>query len=194
MNGLIVALGNPGREYENTRHNIAWMVIDRLSFFRELVWKEKFKGVFTTKDSNRTKFYFLKPHTFMNLSGRSVSALMNFYQIDLKNVIVLHDEMDLPFGTIAFKEGGGLAGHNGLKSISENCGGPDFKRIRMGVGRPSVGDSKDWVLSTFNQNEAIHLDIYLDNAAKAIEDSIKLGFSKAAGSYSRKCLVPTTDK
>ncbi|OFZ25176.1 MAG: aminoacyl-tRNA hydrolase [Bdellovibrionales bacterium RIFOXYB1_FULL_37_110] len=191
---LIVALGNPGREYENTRHNIAWLVMDRLSFFKELSWKEKFKGVFASKDFGNTKFYFLKPLTFMNLSGRSISALISFYQIDLKNIIVLHDEMDLPFGTIAFKEGGGLAGHNGLKSIVDTCGSQDFKRIRLGVGRPSVGDSKDWVLSGFNKQESVHLDIYLDSAAKALEDSIKLGFAKAAGNYSRKCLVSIIDK
>jgi PTH1 family peptidyl-tRNA hydrolase len=149
MDRLIVGLGNPGTKYQHTRHNIGWDVFEELSFAHDLKWVDKFKGLYSVYNNEADKIYFLKPQTFMNLSGESVQPLMNFFKIPLENTLVVHDELDLPFGTIAFKKGGGLAGHNGLKSIAASLGTQDFRRVRMGIGRPVHGDVSNWVLSGY---------------------------------------------
>ncbi len=117
MDRLVIGLGNPGVKYHHSRHNIGWDVFEELSFSNQLKWNEKFKGLYTVYNNGAEKIYFLKPQTFMNLSGESVQPLMAFFKIPIENILVIHDELDLPFGTIAFKKGGGLAGHNGLTSI-----------------------------------------------------------------------------
>ncbi|MCY4523807.1 MAG: aminoacyl-tRNA hydrolase, partial [Halobacteriovoraceae bacterium] len=112
MNKLIVALGNPGKKYESTRHNVAWQAFARLAFHSELTWKNKFKGVYADYLNHETKFIFLMPQTYMNLSGFSVQDCMNFFKISPQETLVVHDEVDIPYGVCAFKKGGGLAGHN----------------------------------------------------------------------------------
>ena len=183
---LIVALGNHGVEYELTRHNFGWLVVDGLPFESQLHWKEKFKGVYCSHTSGSEKIYFLKPHTYMNLSGQSVQALMSFFKITAEELLVIHDDLDLEFGKIVFKNGGGLGGHNGLKSIVASLGTRDFMRLRLGIGRPSRGNPSNWVLSRFTDDEFISLERILKEAAKALETSINDGFSKAATLYSRK--------
>ncbi|MCK5072102.1 MAG: aminoacyl-tRNA hydrolase [Bacteriovoracaceae bacterium] len=190
MSKLIVALGNPGKEYESTRHNIAWTAMEHLSFSSNFNWMKKFKGYYSHSTISGTKYFFLKPQTYMNLSGESVCKLANFFKIELEDILVLHDEMDLEFGTIAFKQGGGLAGHNGLRSIADRMGGRDFKRLRLGIGRPVHGSDSNWVLSPFGPDERIHLDIYLDTIVEAIETYMKRGFSFAASNFSRKSILP----
>lgn len=189
MDRLIIGLGNPGSKYHNSRHNIGWDVLEELSFYRDLKWTEKFKGHFAVYSHGDEKIFFLKPMTFMNLSGESVQPLMNFYKITFENILVVHDELDLPFGTIAFKKGGGLAGHNGLKSIAAHLGTQEFKRVRMGIGRPVHGDVSNWVLSGYTGEDKDFLKPYLQGAAKALEDYIELGFEKAATKYSKKKIV-----
>ena len=125
MDKLIVGLGNYGTKYESTRHNIGWDIFEYLSFKDRLIWKEKFKGVFASHSVNGVKYHFLKPQTYMNLSGESVAPLCSFFKVKIEDILVLHDELDLPFGTVAFKKGGGLAGHNGLKSTTRRAG--EFK-------------------------------------------------------------------
>lgn len=187
MKQLIVALGNPGNEYTHTRHNVAWMVLDHLKNASSLVWREKFKGLFTTTSDA----VFLKPQTYMNLSGESVVPAAQFYKLGLNDILVIHDELDLPYGTIAFKKGGGSAGHNGLKSITGLLGAPEYNRLRVGIGKPSVGSVSNWVLSPFSSEEQIQLEDYLDATARAVELYLESGYDKAASRYSRKSLIQT---
>ena len=168
MSYLIVGLGNPGLEYRNTRHNIAWDMFEKLPFFSDLVWKEKSKGLWASKEFEGEKFYFLMPQTYMNLSGESVIPFANYFKIDKENILIVHDEIDLPFGTVMFKNGGGLAGNNGLKSIAQQFGDNNFKRFRMGIGRPVHGSVSDWVLGKYHGDEAIMIDDYLQKASNAI--------------------------
>ena len=189
MDRLIVGLGNPGSKYHHSRHNIGWDVFEELSFARDLLWSEKFKGIYTSYNSGSDKIYFLKPQTFMNLSGESLRPMMDFFKIDIENILVVHDELDLPFGTIAFKKGGGLAGHNGLKSITEKLGSQEFKRLRVGIGRPVHGDVSNWVLSGYTGEDKDFFVPYLKATAEALEENIKLGFDKAATIYSKKKIV-----
>jgi peptidyl-tRNA hydrolase, PTH1 family len=183
---LIIALGNPGREYEHTRHNIAWNLIEECPFFRNVTWKEKFKGLYSVVEHGAHKIYVLKPQTFMNLSGESVRPMMDFFKIQKGDILVVHDELDLPFGTLGFKPGGGLAGHNGLKSIAQHLGDGEFSRLRLGIGRPEFGSVSNWVLSRFSPNEQAMLTDYFDVASQALECYIEKGFSKAASLFSKK--------
>ena len=189
MDRLIIGLGNPGMKYHNTRHNIGWDTFEELSFAGELKWIEKFKGQYAVYNYGNDKIYFLKPQTFMNLSGESVQPLMSFFKIPVENILVVHDELDLPFGTIAFKKGGGLAGHNGLKSITACLGTQEFKRVRVGIGRPVHGDVSNWVLSGYTGEDKDFFREYLKGAAASLEEYIKLGFDKAATIYSKKKII-----
>lgn len=189
MDRLIVGLGNPGIKYHCTRHNIGWDVFEELSFFDQLKWTEKFKGHYATFQNGSEKIYFLKPQTFMNLSGESVQPLMSFFKITIENILVVHDELDLPFGTLAFKKGGGLAGHNGLKSITQHLGSQEFRRVRLGIGRPVHGDVSNWVLSGYTGEDKDFFRPFLKGAAQSLEDYIKNGFDKAATTYSKKKIV-----
>lgn len=186
MDSLIVGLGNPGREYETTRHNIGWLALDKLSFASRLTWKDKFKGLYAQHSTTSgDKAYFLKPQTYMNLSGESAQPCAAFFKIPVGQVLVIQDELDLPFGTLAFKKGGGLAGHNGLKSMAARFGSQDFVRLRLGIGRPTHGDVSSWVLSGFHGDEAARLDDFLKLAAEAIELYVENGFDSAARKFSR---------
>ena len=189
MDRLIVGLGNPGSKYHHSRHNIGWDVFEELSFASDLLWTEKFKGFYATYNTGTDKIYFLKPQTFMNLSGESLQPMMAFFKIDIESILVVHDELDLPFGTIAFKKGGGLAGHNGLKSITEKLGSQEFKRLRVGIGRPLHGDVSNWVLSGYTGEDKDFFEPYLKGTAVAVEEYIKFGFDKAATIYSKKKIV-----
>jgi len=187
---LVVGLGNHGPEYEFTRHNIGWLAIDQVSNIDpDSRWKNKFKGIYTSLNFNGRKVYFLKPQTYMNLSGESAGPLAKFFKIPKENILVVHDEVDLPYGTIAFKKGGGLAGHNGLKSLNSHLGGPDFMRLRLGVGKPTRGEVSSWVLGSFSKTEEKTLGEYLATAAAAIELSLEKGYEKAASEYSRKNIL-----
>ncbi|MCO4794045.1 MAG: aminoacyl-tRNA hydrolase [Bacteriovoracaceae bacterium] len=186
MDRLVVALGNPGREYEETRHNIGQMILEKLSFHSDLVWKSKFKGQWASKETELGKVYFLVPETYMNLSGESVAPLCKFFKVSIENILVVHDELDLPYGTLMFKNGGGLAGHNGLKSIAQLMGGQSFTRLRVGIGRPERGSVSDFVLSTFSSEEKINIDDVLELGAKGIESFCEKGFEKTAKSFGKK--------
>lgn len=182
---LVVGLGNPGPEYELTRHNIGWLVMDSFEPIDGSFWKDKFKGTFTDTNINGDKVYFLKPQTFMNLSGESVQALCQFFKINPQEILVLHDELDLPFGQIQFKKGGGLAGHNGLKSMAQCLGNQDFYRMRIGIGRPQHGSVSSWVLGKFPNDQDIELVIVMKKSAEAMNAFLKQGM-KAANKYNRK--------
>ncbi|MBT3979948.1 MAG: aminoacyl-tRNA hydrolase [Bacteriovoracaceae bacterium] len=186
MNRLVVALGNPGPEHELTKHNIGWLAVDQLSFHSELRWNSKYRGHFTTYQSKLGKVFILKPMTFMNLSGESVREVVNFFKIPMGDILVVHDELDMDFGKVAFKKGGGLAGHNGLKSIAKSLGSQDFLRLRLGIDRPPHGNVSSWVLSKFTSNQDKNLEDFLIYSAGAIEEFMSQGFQKAAGKFSNK--------
>lgn len=166
-NKLIVGLGNPGKQYENNRHNIGFKVIDYLAHKMALPLSEKvkFKAEFASGSIRDKKIFLLKPLTYMNLSGQSVAAVANFYKISLDNILVIHDEIDLKFADIRFKQGGGNAGHNGLKSISA-CVGNEYGRIRIGVGRPQNSNIEiaDYVLQDFNPEENTIIENFIPNS------------------------------
>jgi peptidyl-tRNA hydrolase, PTH1 family len=149
---LVVGLGNPGPEYALTRHNLGFMVTDRLVGEWSVSWRSKFSGRLAEARDGDLRVALLQPQTFMNLSGRSVAAAMRFYKLEPDALVVVHDEIDLPLGDVRAKFGGGLAGHNGLRSLRESLGTADFARVRIGVGRPERGEQMpvaDWVLRPF---------------------------------------------
>jgi PTH1 family peptidyl-tRNA hydrolase len=182
---LLVGLGNPGREYEETRHNIGFLVADAL--VRGEGWgdyKPKFSGVWTRGDlsgPDRT-VVVLKPQTFMNLSGESVQPAAAFLKVSPANVVVVHDELDLPWRDVRVKFGGGHAGHNGLRSIIQRLGTPDFVRVRVGIGRAPAGfkgDVADWVLSRLDAVERAELGNVVERAVGAVKKVVTGGVQAA---------------
>jgi PTH1 family peptidyl-tRNA hydrolase len=154
---LLVGLGNIGREYEDTRHNIGFMLLDEVA--REFPTKDVSKKEFKGELLKSGELLFLKPHTFMNLSGESITPVINFYKVE--NLIIIHDDLDLPFGALRFKRGGGTGGHNGLKSL-DNWSAKESIRIRMGIGKPVDRDISKFVLGEFNGSEKECLQKWID--------------------------------
>jgi PTH1 family peptidyl-tRNA hydrolase len=182
---LLLGLGNPGPKYQRNRHNVGFMVVDRLAerFARE-PFREKFQGLFaraalpeSTADSG--EFGLLKPLTFMNLSGQSAQKALAFFKLERQRLIVVHDELDLPFETVRVKLGGGSAGHNGIKSLVQHCAGPEFVRIRVGIGRPRTGTTEHYVLSDFSRDECIALPDVIERASLAAQDVMLRGVQAA---------------
>jgi PTH1 family peptidyl-tRNA hydrolase len=149
---LVVGLGNPGRGYARNRHNVGQMVVDELARRHDGAWRGKFNGQLTEVRIDGHKVALLKPETFMNESGRSVRAAAQFFKVDPDQILVVHDEGDFDLGRLQARAGGGLAGHNGLRSIAQQLGTQEFLRLRVGVGRPGHGDRRslaDFVLADF---------------------------------------------
>ena len=159
---LIVGLGNPEHEYFTTRHNLGANALKYIaSEWGYSNWRKKFEGEYISINDRKIPIHLLFPLTYMNLSGRSVAKAVKFFHIPLENVLVLHDDVDLEFGIVKLKFGGGLAGHNGLKSIASAFGSKDFMRLRLGIGRPPY-DMVNYVLGNFSQNEKKDLpEIYI---------------------------------
>lgn len=180
---LVAFLGNYGEEYKNSRHNVAWQFASQLPFYNKFYFQNKFKGdyavvetrvlaewmgetgVYTTKDGGAPrvdedapeKIYFLKPLTYMNLSGESIGELAHFFKISNEEILVVHDELELPIGTVSLKWSGGLGGHNGLRSAKAVLGTADFWRLRFGISKPANVNIADYVLSNFTSDERIIL-------------------------------------
>jgi PTH1 family peptidyl-tRNA hydrolase len=153
---LVVGLGNPGREYARNRHNVGWMVVDELARRHGGSWRSKFNGQLAEIRIDGHKVAVLKPETFMNDSGRPVQAALRFFKLDPDAVLVVHDDGDLELGRLQARLGGGTAGHNGLRSIQQQLGTPEFMRLRVGVGRPERGDPRplaDFVLADFRPED-----------------------------------------
>jgi PTH1 family peptidyl-tRNA hydrolase len=175
---LVVGLGNPGREHENDRHNVGFMVVDalrRAEGFGD--FKSKFSGVWARGEIAGTPVVLLEPHTYMNLSGDSVQAAAAFLKVAPADVVVVHDELDLPWKDVRVKVGGGHAGHNGLRSIIQRLGSPDFVRVRVGIGHPGPGgkDVKGHVLSGFDPVERAELPDVIARAVDAVRRIVKDG-------------------
>jgi peptidyl-tRNA hydrolase, PTH1 family len=173
---LIVGLGNPGREYERTRHNAGWLMLDELARRHDGSWRSKFSGSLAEVRLGDKRLALLKPETYMNESGRSVGAAARFFKVPPEQVLVVHDDVDLEPGRLQARAGGGLAGHNGLRSLAQHLGSQDFLRLRIGVGRPGRGDPRsvsDWVLSAFGLEEDV--DALVARSADAVESLVSDG-------------------
>jgi PTH1 family peptidyl-tRNA hydrolase len=177
---LVAGLGNPGREYARTRHNSGWLVVDELARRHAGSWRSKFSGSLAEVRVDGARVALLKPETYMNESGRSISAGRRFFKTPVEAVLVVHDDVDLAEGRLQARLGGGLAGHNGLRSIAAALGSQDFLRLRIGVGRPGRGDRRsiaDYVLAPFDP--ATDLDALVDRAADAAESIVREGLDAA---------------
>lgn len=182
---LIVGLGNPGREYKDNRHNVGFMLVDRLAVRLDARgMKLQSKAILTTATYEGRKLLLAKPQTFMNLSGQSVQGLVRFYKLPLTSVLIAHDDLDLPFGTIRLRPGGGPGGQKGMASTIESLGTQEFPRLRIGVGRPPGRmDPADYVLQDFSKGEMKELSTILDRAADAALTFVTDGLNKAMNKF-----------
>jgi peptidyl-tRNA hydrolase, PTH1 family len=177
---LVVGLGNPGREHERDRHNVGWLVVDELARRTDARWRGKFSGQLAEVRLDGLRLALLKPETFMNDSGRSVAAAARFFKVEPEALLVVHDDVDLDPGRLQARGGGGLAGHNGLRSLAQALGTQDFLRLRIGVGRPGRGDPRsvaDYVLSPFEVEEDV--GALVSRSADAVEMLAREGVEAA---------------
>src|SRR5512142_937858 len=182
---LLIGLGNPGREYRDNRHNFGFMLIDRLSVrLGARGMKLQSKAIVMNAMHEGRKLLLAKPQTYMNLSGQSIQGLENFYKLPLEHLLVAHDDLDLPFGTIRLRPGGGPGGQKGVASAIERLGTQDFARLRLGIGRPPGRmDPSAYVLQDFSRDEAKILSELLDRAADAALEFVISGLDKAMNKY-----------
>jgi PTH1 family peptidyl-tRNA hydrolase len=177
---LVVGLGNPGREHARDRHNVGWMVADELARRHDGSFKSKFSGRLAEIRVNSLRLALLKPETYMNLSGSSLAAAARFFKLPTEQIAVVHDDVDLDPGRIQVRLGGGLAGHNGLRSVRQSLGSAEFLRVRVGVGRPGRGDRRpiaDYVLSPFAAEDDV--EALVSRAADAVETLARDGLDEA---------------
>jgi peptidyl-tRNA hydrolase, PTH1 family len=182
---LLVGLGNPGREYRETRHNVGFMAIDRIGKACGIsMMKVQSKAIVGLGQIEGHRVILAKPQTFMNLSGQAVGGLMHFYKIPPAHFVVAHDDLDLPFGTLRIRPGGGSAGQKGMASIIQQLGTQDFARLRIGIGRPpGQMDPSAYVLENFLKGEQLTLDLMLDRVVAAAKTFIKAGLNQAMNEY-----------
>jgi PTH1 family peptidyl-tRNA hydrolase len=181
---FVAGLGNPGREYEKTRHNAGWMVVDELARRHEGSFRSKFDGQLSEIRLGDLRLALLKPETYMNVSGKSIAAARRFFKVEPDSLLIVHDDVDLEAGRLQARAGGGLAGHNGLRSLAQHLGSQDFLRLRIGVGRPGRGDPRpvaDWVLSPFAPEE--DAEALIARAADAVETIAQDGLEAAQQRY-----------
>ncbi len=181
---LVVGLGNPGRGYETTRHNVGWLVIDELARRQGGSFRSKFSGRLAELRIDGKRVALLKPETYMNESGRSLGAAARFFKAEPEALLVVHDDVDLEPGRLQARAGGGLAGHNGLRSIAQALGTQEFLRLRIGVGRPGRGDRRsvsDYVLSGFGPDEDV--GALVTRSADAVEMLIRDGLEAAQARF-----------
>ncbi len=181
---LVAGLGNPGREYALTRHNVGWLVVDRLVIAHGGSFRGKFSGQLAEIRVGDYRLALLKPETYMNESGRSIASAARFFKVDPEALLVVHDDVDLEEGRLQVRAGGGLAGHNGLRSIAQALGTQDFSRLRIGVGRPGRGDPRpvaDWVLSAFPPETDV--DALVERSTAAVEAVVSEGIEAAQRTF-----------
>jgi len=189
-------LGNPGKKYEKTRHNIGFMVLDRLAQKENISFKTgKYEALFAKASIDEKDVAFLKPLTYMNRSGRAVSKAAGALGIDGEQMVVVHDDLDLPFGRIRFRLGGSAAGHNGIKSIQTAIRSDQFVRVRVGIGRPEdEEDPADYVLTPFNGEEREKLPDLVDLITQALHEYFRFGLEQTMSKFNRKDLFSETDE
>lgn len=185
---LVTGLGNPGPKYERNRHNVGFMVLERFAQQHHApAFRERFSGRFSKLAISGEDVLLLEPTTYMNLSGRAVQQAMHFFKVGLSRLITVHDELDLPFGTVRIKTGGGTAGHRGIASLVECCGGADFCRLRVGIGRPPQGVAvESYVLHDFSSQESAELPDVLERASAALTDVVIRGTRAAMNLHNQK--------
>ena len=185
---LIVGLGNPGKEYEKTRHNIGFMVVDNYISYKKCDgdWKQKFNSLYFQTNISGEKVIFLKPSTYMNLSGNAVLECANYFKIDVSDILVISDDLDLLVGNFKLKESGSSGGHNGLKNIALCLGTEKFKRLKVGISKSTYGDIKDYVLGKISKEELDTLNDLFKELNLIIDDFFVLPFSDLMSKYNRK--------
>ncbi len=182
---VIVGLGNPGREYQGNRHNIGFQIADRLATARGLTFnKMQHRAIVALGRFGEQRVIIAKPQTYMNDSGRAVSALLSFYKVPIARLLVVYDELDLPFGTIRLRAEGGAGGHNGMRSIIGQLGTNQFARLRFGIGRPPGRmDPAAFVLQDFSRDEGLEMPAIADRAVEAVETFVAEGIITAMNKY-----------
>ncbi len=170
---LVTFLGNPGKQYRLTRHNLPWLIAERVSESESLRWQSKFKGEYAQIGHGTSATYLHKPLTFMNRSGHSVSEIKAFYKIKVNEILIVHDDVEMEPGNIAVKFGGGLGGHNGLRSVVSTLGSQDFYRFRIGVGRPEKGTVSSHVLKKLSQEEMDEFEPVIADATRLLVELSK---------------------
>ena len=184
---LIIGLGNPGKEYENTRHNCGFMVLDKLAEDLGVnIDQAKFKGLYVKTKVQGEDVVLLKPQTYMNLSGESVGEVMRFFKISKEDILVIYDDLDLPVGKIRLRQNGSAGGHNGIKSLIQHVGGQDFKRIRVGIDRHPFIPVVDYVLGKFTNEQMVDLKDAINQAALAARDFVTQDFNRVMNTYNKK--------
>lgn len=184
---LVVGLGNKGREYENTRHNMGFMLVDRYLQYKNITdkFKEKFNAMYIETTINNEKVIFIKPMTYMNNSGIAVRAFVDFYKLNSEDILVISDDLDLDLGKFRLRRNGSSGGHNGLKSIISHLGTNDFKRLRIGISNDK-DDVINYVLSKFSKKELNEIDIMFDTLVDVLDDYFVMDFTSLMSKYNRK--------
>lgn len=183
---LIVGLGNPGKEYDNTRHNIGFMFIDSFADSLNIkIDKKKYNGLYNEVTINDEKIILLKPQTYMNLSGESIIKYINFFKINIEDILIINDDLDLNFGKIRLRREGSSGGHNGLKNIILHLNSDKFKRLKIGISNDKLLDTKDYVLGKFNKQEKEILEGMKDTINQLLNDYLIIDFDKLMCKYNK---------
>lgn len=184
---LIVGLGNPGKDYENTRHNIGFMIIDHYVNMKNLgLFKVKDKGLFLKTKISDEDVIFLKPQSYMNLSGEVVRKYLDFYKINPEDILVISDDLDLTIGNFKLKSTGSSGGHNGLKNIEQHIGTRDYKRLKIGISNRKDVDTKDYVLGKLSKEEQTQLEEIKKKSIEILDNYFQLDFPKLMNQYNQK--------
>ena len=181
---LIVGLGNPGKEYENTRHNIGYIFIDYFAEKNKIsIDKEKFNGLYTQVTINGEKLILLKPLSYMNLSGEVVKRFVDYFKINIDDILIINDDLDMPFGKIRLRPDGSSGGHNGLKNIALHLNTEEFKRLKIGISNNKLIDTKDYVLGKFSKEEKEEINNLKEQITELLIDFISLDFDRLMAKY-----------
>ena len=184
---LIVGLGNPGREYENTRHNIGFMTIDEYANkIGVSITKDKFNGLYADTNINGEKVILLKPQAYINLSGEVIRKYIDFFKINIEDILIIHDDLDLAVGTYKIKPKGSSGGHNGLKNIELHLGTQEYKRIKIGISNNKLMDTKDYVLGKLSKEESEVLSNIRKEVMNILDDYFKMDFDCLMNKYNHK--------
>ncbi len=181
---MIVGLGNPGKDYQNTRHNVGFLVLD--NYLNTSDWKEKFNALYHEERINSEKVIFVKPLTYMNLSGDAVVKYVNYFDVNIDDILVIHDDLDLPFSTYKLKKNSSAGGHNGIKSIINRLGSQEFARLKVGVSHDRSVDTKDYVLGNFSKKEKEQFEVMQKDFNKIIESFVNDGIDRTMNIYNTK--------
>lgn len=181
---LIVGLGNPGKEYRNTRHNVGFMVVDQ--YLNKVTWKEKFEGLYCEKIINDEKIVFLKPQTFMNLSGISVKKAVDYYKLNIEDILIIQDDLDIELGHYKLKRNSSSGGHNGINSIILSLNTDSFLRLKIGISKTRLISTTDYVIGKFSSTEIETLNSLMDEFDDVITSFINNGIEKTIQIYNKK--------